>query len=179
MEININDGNEIMNKMMSVLNWNISYRQRKNKQKSIKFSINSRLLVDHFITYEYDNKSKVSPNKILNIIPENNKKFFFLGLSDADGCFYVNIKNSVYQYSIASSYDQDWSHMINLFNQLNIKYSIKRSERRINNGTFSKYSHIRITNKKDIIKFGEYIYSNEFKGLNRKYKKYTKIKNII
>ena len=41
---------------------------------------------------DFDKKSHVSPNKIINIIPEEYIKYFYLGLSDADGC---NCKNKI------------------------------------------------------------------------------------
>jgi hypothetical protein len=77
--------------------------------------------------------------------------------------------------SISSSYNQDWIYVETLFNELNIKYSIKKIKREK-----SSYSIIRITNKKGIKNFGDYIYENyeiDKIGLSRKYEKYQQIIN--
>lgn len=40
------------------------------------------------------------------------------------------------------------------------------------------HSLVLISNKKDILKFGGYLYSGDFIGLKRKYEKYLEIKNL-
>ena len=164
---------------MSVIDWNISYRQRKNRKKQICFKINNRLLVDYFLEFDYDKKSYISPTKILNLIPEKNRKYFYLGLSDADGCVYINRKRGNYQYSISSTFEQDWAHMVDIFDCLDIRYNILKIERKNKSGNYNKYSQIRITNKKDVIKFLDYLYSTNFKGLKRKHRKYMIINTFL
>lgn len=136
---------------------------------------NNKRIFDFLLENDYGDKSSVSADKIISKIPKNLLHYFFRGLSDGDGCFYVNKpkKGSTQrQFSISSTKEQDWSYVESLFQELNIKYSISRS----NNG-----SQIRITNKKGIILFGEYIYKgyhSDMIGLNRKYDKYCGI-NVL
>jgi len=91
-----------------------------------------------------------------------------LGWIDADGCFYYNKKNNCRQFSIACSYEQDWSIFENLLNDLSITYSISRQKNK------NKYSHLRITNKIGINTLGDYIYS-DFIPMKRKHMKYLEI----
>jgi hypothetical protein len=125
--------------------------------------------------YDFDIKSKTQPTKILNELNDNNIRYFLLGLSDGDGCFYCYKKGGTYQYIINSCYEQDWSYIENIYKSLDIKYSIQRLIRKNRDG---KHSCIRITNKKDVIKWGEYLYKNyevNKIGLKRKYDKFLEI----
>jgi hypothetical protein len=151
--------------MMSVIEWNISYRKRENRLEQMKYSLNNRLLSEYFSSYNFNDKSNVSPNKLLSNISEKNKKYFYLGLSDADGCFYYNNKGT-YQYFVSSSYNQDWKHMETIFNFLNIRYIVVKRKQKRKDGNYDYSSIIRISNKNDIIKYGEYIYSGNDVGVD-------------
>lgn len=131
-----------------------------------KISINwvsDRNFGEFLIENQYRNKTE-SPEKILSQIPNNLKEFWYRGFFDGDGS--VTIKNKGH-HSIAftSNKNQDWSFIIKLFNDINIeKYKI-----RIINSRGGCSSQIRITNKKDLKKFEEYLYSNNIElGLSRK-----------
>jgi hypothetical protein len=125
---------------------------------------------------ENDYKSKInSADKILSKIPEELQVYWFRGLVDGDGCFYVNKKNKASHFEIYSEYNQNWQFVENLFKKLKIKYSIYRRKRK--EGTSSG---IRITGIENVIKFGDWLYSDiAFMGLNRKYQKYLEIKNDL
>jgi hypothetical protein len=101
-------------------------------------------------------------------------------LIDGDGCFYINQKQYTYQFSVASSYKQDWSYLEDLLKNYDIKYSIcKRQSINKKTGKMNSSSVLRITNKNDIKKFGEFIYKDydsDQIGLNRKYKIFEQIK---
>lgn len=116
---------------------------------------------------DYNEKSYKSPEKILSLIPNDKKVYFFRGLVDGDGCFYI--KNRIRQFTVTSSINQDWNYMEILFSKLEIdKYSIKRISKT------NSYSQIRICNIHDIKKLCDYLYhdieDNIF--LKRKYDKY-------
>jgi hypothetical protein len=122
------------------------------------------------------NKSKVSPKKILNLIPDKFKRFFFLGYFDADGCFYYNKKNYCRQLKIGSTYEQDWSCIEKLFKNLKINYQI---EKRITKNKHC-YSTIRTWGKQNVKSFGALLYQSFKKdkiGLKRKYEKFVLINN--
>ncbi len=178
-EENINsDYNTIKNIILKTGKWNIYIRDRYDLRTNktyhnATFQTTNKYLWDFLFEMDYRSKSYISPIKILNHIPIKYQSDFFRGYSDGDGCFYF--KNTTVQYTISSSFNQDWTSCINLFNKIDIdKFNIQKqvSKKR-------KYSAIRIANKWDIIKLGEYLYSNS-DGIRfeRKYQTYLKIKEI-
>ena len=67
----------------------------------------------------------------------------------------------------AGTYEQDWSFIVNLCNELNIDYSIDR--RIVKKG---KYSHFRVNKKNDVKVLLDFIYSEYSNiGFSRKFKK--------
>lgn len=156
------------------------WNKRVSKNKKIEswkptksLTTNNKRLYEFLKENDYCEKSNKSADKILSIIPNNLKHYFFRGLSDGDGCFYYykpKKGSTLRQFSIASSREQDWSYVEKLFNYLGIKYSISVGK---------SGSQIRITNKKGIKLFGNYIYQNyDDIGLSRKHKKYLEITQI-
>jgi hypothetical protein len=154
--------------------WGYNERLRTNKKnKVVRLTTNNKYLKDYLSENDFLDKSLSSPTKILNKIPSKLTHYFLLGIIDGDGCFYYNEKRNLRQFSITGSLLQDYSVFEDIFNKLNIKYTI----RRIKNSK-TGYSQIRISNKSDIKKIGDFIYSdiNDNKiGLPRKYDKYLKI----
>ncbi len=106
LEIIKDDGLDIYEKMMSVINWNISYRKRNNRKEQICFSIYNRILIEYLVSLDYHKKSYNYPI-ILDNLSFDMKRYFYMGLSDADGCFYYNSKHYNTQYSISSTINQD------------------------------------------------------------------------
>lgn len=180
MEIIKQDMDKIKSVIISTGNWNFRTRQRNDWQPVTCASINNRKLYNFLLDNDYGIKSTASPDKILSIIPENLKHCFFRGLIDGDGCFYVNEKQYLYQFSITSTINQNWAFFTEKLNDLNVKYDIKHIER-INDksGNMNSYSCLRVTNKNEILKLGNYIYSDfesNHMGLVRKYEKFNLIK---
>lgn len=157
--------------------WNISYRSRPNRQPQASLYISNKLITDFLKERHYTSHNTKSAQPILDEIPEHLHHYWCRGLSDGDGCWYINIKNGLYRHITAASYHQDWSFLENIYNKLNIKYSVTRRT----NGK-NKYSAIRITNKLDTLTFGQYIYQHfpsDNIGLPRKYNKYLEIKSRL
>lgn len=158
------------------VNWNTHIRKRQfNWKTTQKLYKHNKELYNFLYEYDYKNKSFKSADKILSKIPDNLKHYFFRGISDGDGCFYINKKHSTKQFIVGSTYKQDWFYLENLCNILSIKYTTRKLKK-----TNSSYSILTIQNKPGIVKLGEYIYKNyeEDKiGLPRKYEKYLEIKN--
>jgi len=144
-------------------------RHRKNRrpQKTIYFC--NTKIYDSFFSKYYISKSTNSPTLLLEIIPDSLKRYFYLGLIDGDGCFYFNEKNRIRQFYITSSFEQDWSHMINLFDKINIgQYEIRKVESKNGN----KSSFIRIKKYDEIKKLYNFLYPNNYEiGLKRKFDK--------
>lgn len=148
--------------------------ERNRKNNNYKRQLNFRTIDAHLYMFmkemEYDIKSKTSPSKIISKLSSEMKKYFIKGLFDGDGCFYY--KNNTRQCTITSNYDQDWKFMQDILNEIGCKNSICRQKSRSGNR-----SCIRITSR-DIIKFGEYLYSdNELVGIARKYEKFKEIES--
>jgi hypothetical protein len=177
LEIIKEDGLDIYDKMLSVINWNISYRKRDNRKEQICFTICNRILIEFLVSLDFHKKSYNYPI-ILDKLDFDLRRYFYLGLSDADGCFYYNEKQYCSQYSISSTYEQDWKHITDIFEYLNIDYKIKKREKINKNGNIHLHSLVLISNKKDVLKFGDYLYNGDFIGLKRKYEKYLHIKNL-
>lgn len=155
----------------SVGKWSICYRTRKNRKPQMCISTSNRILTSFLMGNDYISKGSSSADKILSRIPDKLKHYWFRGLIDGDGCFYMNKKNSSYQFSISSSYNQDWSFLENLFASLGIRYNpLKKIEKT------GKSSYLRVTTRSHIKILGEYIYQNfDNMGLRRKYEKFKSI----
>ena len=156
-------------KRIDFLNICTTERQRVNRRPQMTIYFCNVEFYDNFISKYFINKSYTSPNTLLEVIPDDIKRFFYQGLIDGDGCFYFNLKNKSRQFYVTSCYNQDWSHMENLFKLLNItQYEIRRVI--VKNG--NKSSYIRIKKYKEIESLYKYLYPNEFEfGLKRKYDK--------
>jgi intein/homing endonuclease len=177
LEVLKEDGDVFQKYFQKYGEWYVTERTRNNKKPTKTIETNNRVIVEFLISKDYGVKSHKAPNKILDLIPENLHYMFFRGLSDGDGCFYISDRESHYQYSIGSSRSQDWSYVENIFKLLNISYGMS-----IKDKPNSKSSSIRISNKKDVIKFGNYLYENfeiDHIGLQRKYEKYKQIKSKL
>lgn len=127
--------------------------------------VSSRILGEFLIGNQYRDKIQ-SPEQILNKIPEELKQYWFRGYFDGDGS--VTIKNKGHHSIAFTGHEkQDWSFIIMLFKSIDIlNYKIRIIESR-----GGKSSQVRISNKKDLVKFENYIYSdydsNQL-GLHRK-----------
>lgn len=159
------------------------HRRKRNNSQSLQCSIGcgQRKFVDLLFSLDCHNKSINSPTKILNIMPNDLKYYFFRGYIDGDGsiCLSGKIRKTC-RISINSTIDYDWSFMENLAKELNItKFCTERKTRK--NKTH-KYSVITFGSKDSILKLGNYIYQNydiDRIGLTRKYNKFLEIENHI
>ena len=159
------DLDKIRNVFNSVGKWNYSSRQRVNRKPQARLSCSNIPLSIGLRKLNYDIKSISDIGKVINIIPEEIKRYFILGLFDADGCFYFNEKHYLAQCSIAGSHEQDWTTLENILNNLNLSPTISRRYQGKN-----KSSIIRFCGIKKLTIFANYLYPNglEF-SLERKY----------
>ena len=154
--------------------WDATYRHRANRKPQGQIILCDKDFGWFLCQYDYLIKSITEPTKILSIIPNKLKSYWWRGLIDADGCFYTNKKEYLRQFSLASTFEQPWTEAEKLFTKLKIvKYDIQRRT-----VIKSKSSVIRISNRNDIIRLGDYIYAGDQSiGLQRKYEKFLEIKN--
>ena len=177
LEIIEEDGLDIIDDIMKIKFLNIKIIKRNRGKRKPQMSIyfcNSKLYTDYISIY-FKNKSFVSPNKLINNIPNDLLRYFYLGLIDGDGCWYNNKTNR--QFYVSSCYNQDWNHIIELFKINNIiNYNIQRTVSNKNH----KSSCIRLSKYLDIVKLYQYLYPNGYEiGLKRKYNKCLELVNNI
>jgi Mor family transcriptional regulator len=150
-------------------------RHRENRRPQMTIYFCDVKFYDFFISKYFLNKSTKSPLDLINDMPNDLVRYFYLGLIDGDGCFYFNLKNKNRQFYVTSSYEQDWTHIESLFKSLNIsQYEIRRVIS--NNG--NKSSYIRIKKYSEIESLYNYLYPCGYEmGLKRKYNKCLEIIN--
>lgn len=143
---------------------------------SITFNLGKQETCKFLYDLDFSQKSSIAPTKILNIIPNNLKHYFWRGYFDGDGCLHVT--NNKIELAFWSTINQDWSEFIKLLNDLNIdRYFIFKYKR--NNGKHCS-SCIGIRRANYILKFMEYIYQGDFSiGLTRKYNKYLELCKLL
>ncbi len=171
------DIKSISNYLYKVCNWKYQLYISKNInfKNTIRLSYSDKKFKMFLEENDYCNKSKVSPCKIISLIPADNKKYFFRGVVDGDGCFFIKKyeSNTSRMLFITSTYYQDWTYMINICNEIGCNFRIRRI---INNKNKNYRSSTFQISSGHIIKFGNYIYSDFF-GLGRKYNKFIEIRD--
>jgi hypothetical protein len=167
------DALNIENTIQETGNWHkhLIKKRKDSWQNQIQYSCNSKVMFNFFKQYGWGN-TYLGPCSLLSIIEEDSIKYWFRGYLDGDGCLYKNKKQYLNQLCFSGPYNQNWDFMKRLFTKLDInKYSEKSIVSK------HSYSRIRICNKKDIISFGEYVYSGDLFGLDRKYNKFLEIRD--
>jgi hypothetical protein len=160
----------------TVGDFNYYTRQREGRSPQSTLNCSSLELSTFLKENDYTNKSLVSPNKILKIIPENLQKYFYLGWSDGDGCFYISDDLKTKQYVMSGTYNQDWSMLEDLCKKLDIFYIINKFKTKKGHS----YSRFLIARNDGILSFGNFIYDDKNDlGLKRKFDKFNSIKNYI
>lgn len=153
-------GDHFLNLFLKTGDWKF-YKYKTRWSDSLSIKTNNYYLCNFLIENDYLIKSQASPDKILSIIPENLHNFFYLGVIDGDGYWYVNHKNRCYQFNITSSINQNWNYMINLCSKLDIKYKIENRSKLNNKGKLNEFSRFRITSKTPFLKLRDYIYKEK------------------
>ena len=158
--------------------WKETSRQRLNRQKQMQLTVDNKKFATFLTNLDYITKSNLSADKVLSIIPDDLKHYWFRGLVDGDGCFYIHKKRKIYQFCVASSYDQDWTYFENLCKNLGIEYKIRRSKIINKHGKENSSSIIRFCGIPKIQKLINYFYANyphDGIGFSRKYNKWLEI----
>lgn len=174
LEKDYEDISEIIN---SLGEWSIVKINRKNRKTSIRLGCYSKDICDIFKKYNYHNKSVDEPLFIKNI-PTHLIYYFFRGLVDGDGCFYLSKDKKQRQFYLAGTYEQNWQYFEDYLIKNNIKYIIHRKEQKNKEQKNSKYSIVYIGGCDNIKNFGELIFENfsvDKIGLTRKYLKFNDI----
>jgi len=127
----------------------------------------NRQLGEFLIKNDYRDKTK-SPDKIISIFNDIEKQLWFRGFFDGDGSVTI-IPKGHHSIAFTGQKEQDWSFVKSLFDEIKIQNYRERIV--TSRGGFS--SQIRITNKKDLLKFRNYLYNDSVEiSLKRKYEKF-------
>jgi hypothetical protein len=148
-------------------------RKREGRREQTYCYFRDKEMNNWCINNRFAEKSLISPCGFLNCMSKKNIVSFLLGWVDGDGCFYVNEKNKCYQFTMAGSHDQDWKALEEILIHNDINYTLSRRVNKMNQGQ----SSLRITGKKNLVKFIFLVYSSsdvKF-GLPRKKEKAIKI----
>jgi hypothetical protein len=166
-------------------NWRYNFQNKRQPtwKDQLLVRASSKDFVNFLLHHDYKTKGESSADRILSIIPNNLKHYFFRGVIDGDGSFQCGKKtirsNGKKAFGCYSTYKQNWNYFEQLLKSLDISYKICRRNRiRKNKIKEQKSSSIEFYKIHDIIKFGNYIY-NDFEqdgiGLKRKYNKFQEI----
>lgn len=168
------DMHEILSTIDNIGKYSYNDINSPNRRPATSVAFFSKEFYEFLIKMDYKSKSISSADKIISIIPENLRLYFYRGVIDGDG--YIGIKNdNGYQLTITGHYDQDWKYIEDIFKKYNIKYSIEKKSK-----PNSSASRISIFNYKDILNFLNYIYTgydSDRIGFKRKHRKYKDILN--
>lgn len=174
LEIIEDDALQIVNdiKKVDFLNICTMRRERKNRKPQMSIYFCNVNFYDIYQKKYFIDKSFKSPNDLLKDIPDELNRYFYLGVVDGDGCFYFN--KATRQFCVTSSYEQDWSYLINLFKSIEVsQFEI----RKVINKNGNKSSFIRVKKHDEINNIFNFLYPNGYEiGLKRKF---LKCKNII
>ena len=173
LEIASKDHTQIMPTLLSAGKWTASHRTRKGRQPQSTSSTSNKVLFNFLAEHNYLTKNG-SPT-ILDKIAEELKPYWYRGFFDGDGWFYVNTKQHLHQMGFAGPFDQDWTFITTLLKTLKVQFEIKPYTSKKGH----KSSSIRSSSMEDLIKFGDYMYGDQYDGMGliRKYNKYLQVKN--
>lgn len=159
-------------------NWASNTRKIGHWKRTVTINTHNERIHDFLSQNDYLSKSSSSACKILSIIPDHLKKYWFRGLIDGDGCFYINRKNnSCARVVISSSLYQDWTYLSNLFNSLGLTFTIAKINAK--NGSSSLFQ---MCGKSKIKQFCDYLYDgykDDLIGLPRKFESAMYILNSM
>lgn len=151
-------------------NGRIVHRRRQRRYRLTDWTF------EEFLTSMNYRTKNLSPNKILDWLPKSLVRYWILGLFDADGCFYTNQKHRLFQCALAGPFDQEWTWLQTILNNLNISSKIKRTVWK----TGYKGSVLRWTGQDNYRLFANYLYPDGYEfGLKRKYQKSLEMKKIL
>jgi hypothetical protein len=150
--------------------WSIYKNKPKTKREGkphYALNTSNKPLLEYLASKGYYAKSTQSANQILDVIPQNLHRYWWLGCIDGDGCFHISKKGQ--EISIHSSYTQDWKYFEDMAKTNHIDFL---TERRILKKTGAKSSCMRIVKKQSCTNFIRFLYPNGYEmGLKRKYEK--------
>lgn len=179
--INEEDGKYIKNLLDTTGKWAHNTQKRKIGKNIATFTCSNNILGKYLYDNDYESKSRGSADKILSKIPDNLKSYWFLGFLDGDGCIYTPFNhtttknNPKAKIDFSGPFDQDWTFMKKLSDNLNISYSYRQGRKTSKYNKISSFSTFCYNGRINCLKFGYYLYFNynlNKIGFYRKFKKF-------
>lgn len=161
------DLSEVIPIFHSLGTWGISKYVVEGRQDRISIGITDTELGTVLDNYGFLNKSKLSPCKLLQLIPSELHSYFFRGYFDGDGCITL-IKGKYPTILFCGSYEQDFTFIENLLDKLKINYKVNRRIQSEN----SKNSTVVCSGRKATEILYEYLWQGEDFGFTRKKEKF-------
>jgi len=155
----------------------VKSRQRKNRQKQTTISFSNQNIKNLLINLNYNKKSYYSHKKAIEFIPDKYKHYWVRGLFDADGCIYRYDKEYLRQFSICSTYLQDWKYLQHLLLGDNIYCKIEQRIQKKIKG-INQSSIIRGSGSKNIQNLYNYLYPKGYDGIGLP-RKHDKMLSIV
>ncbi len=153
--------------------WNVYRRQRPNRRNQCCLSFSSRELTTWLRRFLFHKKSTESAFGLLSQIPTKLHGYWYRGLFDADGNFYNS--ELCKQATLSGNKLQEFDYFRNLLTELGIRFAYKQVTVRGKGGKVYGSSSVRFSGRKNIQKFGDFIYAGNIFGLKRKYTTYAEI----
>lgn len=172
LEINKDDAEAIKPILDNVLKFSIHKRKRKkNWKETWTFSKNSKILYDFLESNDYRDKSKVEPSKILTLIPEQFKIYFWKGVLDGDGSMGLAGRGAYLE--LASTYDYKYIEFGNWINSFGISGNIYRqiSKKNHKSSVYKIYGKKIIPIGKALPEYGLLRKNDKLKQILNKYEK--------
>lgn len=165
-EIVKEDGEVLRKTFQEIFPFDESFRERPNRKPQMTFRVCDHKVGNLLKTLGKYPKSIENHKKIYKYLNNSNLWIYFLrGLIDGDGNFYINEKENYGQFTLASSFNQDWSFLLENLKEFNP--NIMQTSKTTGNSSI-----LRITGRDNIIKFINYLKYTEITiGLTRKQEK--------
>lgn len=172
------DGREFYEMIKDLGYITINHRDA-DKYNRVYINLCNAKLAEYLGEKDYMVKSKVSPTKILETIPESLRPLFWRGFFCGDGSITITQdKKEVFTPSLVfcGAIDQDWSDLEKVCNMLNFSSSISRYTR---SSTGHKGSKLQINSRHEMVSLLSWIYKSfeeDHLGLVRKFEKFQILK---
>ena len=146
------DGDKVFPIFQKLGQFNIYHQIRKGRKPQSEIQINRVDIATQLRQLGKYSKTVESHQKIIDYIPQKYWAYFLRGYIDGDGCYYIQSKKNTFStiFSIASSYDQDWTGIQKLLEYFGLKTKVIKRQTKTGCS-----SYIRNCNSKEIKEFVE------------------------
>ncbi|MEK6884128.1 MAG: hypothetical protein AABY22_31150, partial [Nanoarchaeota archaeon] len=139
--------------------WKYHYNNKKNGKRYFSAAVYDVFFYKKLKELGFIEKSNSNFSKVLEVLSQENRKYFIRGYFDGDGY----VAENKYKIVIAAPYNCDWSSLRSETSDKNIEWIIEFQQDDIGRASCAV-----ISNERCYLNFFKYIYGGEFFGLSRK-----------